>query len=105
MSLARIRFCVQTKRCLRLSMPEPFTTKEFDELIPNSFVQEPSRLSMFGKRAIVHVRSAGGLLLSSTCVMLNRVSHYALQGLAFIALADIADEEELFLNYRCVFQV
>ncbi|CAH0489318.1 unnamed protein product [Peronospora farinosa] len=53
----------------------PFATKEFDELIPNSFVQEPSRLSMFGKRAIVH-------------------------GLAFIAVADIADEEELFLNYR-----
>ncbi|UIZ26125.1 hypothetical protein KXD40_002033 [Peronospora effusa] len=58
----------------------PFATKEFDELIPNSFVQEPSRLSMFGKRAIVH-------------------------GLAFIAVADIADEEELFLNYRCVFLV
>ncbi|RMX62277.1 hypothetical protein DD238_000843 [Peronospora effusa] len=55
----------------------PFATKEFDELIPNSFVQEPSRLSMFGKRAIVH-------------------------GLAFIAVADIADEEELFLNYRVV---
>ncbi|KAG3121052.1 hypothetical protein PI124_g22 [Phytophthora idaei] len=54
---------------------EPFSTKEFDELIPNSFVQEPSRLSMLGKRAIVH-------------------------GLAFIATADIADEEELFLNYR-----
>ncbi|KUF97169.1 ABC transporter A family member 1 [Phytophthora nicotianae] len=54
---------------------EPFTTKEYDELIPNNFVQEPSRLSMFGKRAIVH-------------------------GLAFIATADIADEEELFLNYR-----
>ncbi|KAG6609458.1 ABC transporter A family member 1 [Phytophthora cinnamomi] len=54
---------------------EPFTTKEFDELIPNSFVQEPSRFSMFGKRAIVH-------------------------GLAFIATADIADGEELFLNYR-----
>eukprot|EP00644_Phytophthora_capsici_P002269 jgi/Phyca11/568079/estExt2_Genewise1.C_PHYCAscaffold_270317 len=54
---------------------EPFTSKEFDELIPNSFVREPSRLSMFGKRAIVH-------------------------GLAFIATADIADEEELFLNYR-----
>ncbi|POM62776.1 Uncharacterized protein PHPALM_28029 [Phytophthora palmivora] len=54
---------------------EPFTTKEFDELIPNSFVQEPSRLSMFGKRSIVH-------------------------GLAFIATADITNEEELFLNYR-----
>ncbi|KAF1784105.1 hypothetical protein GQ600_22454 [Phytophthora cactorum] len=56
---------------------EPFSTKEFDELIPNSFVQEPSRLSMLGKRAIVH-------------------------GLAFIATADIADEEELFLNYRWI---
>ncbi|KAG7393593.1 hypothetical protein PHYPSEUDO_007430 [Phytophthora pseudosyringae] len=54
---------------------EPFTTKEYDELIPNSFVQEPSRLSMIGKRAIVH-------------------------GLAFVATADIANEEELFLNYR-----
>ncbi|KAL4152171.1 hypothetical protein PRNP1_009106 [Phytophthora ramorum] len=56
-------------------LEEPFTTKEFDELIPNSFVKEPSRLSMFGKRAIVH-------------------------GLAFVATADIVDEEELFLNYR-----
>ncbi|KAE8910377.1 hypothetical protein PF005_g9171 [Phytophthora fragariae] len=54
---------------------EPFTTKEFDELIPNNFVQEPSRLSMIGKRTIVH-------------------------GLAFISTADIADDEELFLNYR-----
>ncbi|OWZ24835.1 hypothetical protein PHMEG_00016 [Phytophthora megakarya] len=54
---------------------EPFTTTEFDELIPNSFVQEPSRLSMFGKRAIVH-------------------------GLGFIATADIANDDELFLNYR-----
>uniref|UniRef100_A0AAV1VMS6 SET domain-containing protein n=1 Tax=Peronospora matthiolae TaxID=2874970 RepID=A0AAV1VMS6_9STRA len=53
----------------------PFAAKKFDELIPNSFVKEPSRLSMFGKRAIVH-------------------------GLAFIATADIADGEELFLNYR-----
>ncbi|CAI5711996.1 unnamed protein product [Hyaloperonospora brassicae] len=53
----------------------PFAAKKFDELIPNSFVTEPSRLSMFGKRAIVH-------------------------GLAFIATADIADGEELFLNYR-----
>uniref|UniRef100_M4BJR3 Uncharacterized protein n=1 Tax=Hyaloperonospora arabidopsidis (strain Emoy2) TaxID=559515 RepID=M4BJR3_HYAAE len=33
----------------------PFATKKFDELIPNSFVKEPSRLSMFGKRAIVHI--------------------------------------------------
>lgn len=54
---------------------EPFTEKNFDELIPNSFVQEPSRLSMFGKRTIVH-------------------------SLAFIATADISDGEELFLNYR-----
>ncbi|CAH0477368.1 unnamed protein product [Peronospora belbahrii] len=53
----------------------PFSTKEFDELIPNSFVKEPSRLSMFGKRAIVH-------------------------GLAFIAMTDIEDKGELFLNYR-----
>ena len=35
----------------------PFAAKKFDELIPNSFVTEPSRLSMFGKRAIVHVSS------------------------------------------------
>ncbi|CEG49169.1 uncharacterized protein PHALS_06948 [Plasmopara halstedii] len=54
---------------------EPFTEKEFDELIPNAFVQEPSRLSMFGKRTIVH-------------------------GLAFIATANIADGEEILLNYR-----
>ncbi|TDH65210.1 uncharacterized protein CCR75_001528 [Bremia lactucae] len=53
----------------------PFSWKKYDELIPNSFVQEPSRLSMLGKRTIVH-------------------------SLAFIATADIADGEELFLNYR-----
>ncbi|KAF4325049.1 hypothetical protein BBO99_00000606 [Phytophthora kernoviae] len=54
---------------------EPFTTEEYDALIPNRFVKEPSRLSMFGKRTIVH-------------------------GLAFIAMANIEDDEELFLNYR-----
>ncbi|TYZ59529.1 hypothetical protein PybrP1_003447 [[Pythium] brassicae (nom. inval.)] len=53
---------------------EPFTRAEFERLIPNSFVEMPSRWSMFGKRALVH-------------------------GLAFIATADIEDEE-LFLNYR-----
>ncbi|KAF1335502.1 hypothetical protein FI667_g1153, partial [Globisporangium splendens] len=53
---------------------EPFTQAEYQQLIPNSFVEMPSRWSMFGKRALVH-------------------------GLAFIATADIEDEE-LFLNYR-----
>ncbi|GAB9464310.1 hypothetical protein Gpo141_00001745 [Globisporangium polare] len=53
---------------------EPFTQLEHQKLIPNSFVEMPSRWSMFGKRALVH-------------------------GLAFIATADIEDEE-LFLNYR-----
>lgn len=54
---------------------EPFTSEEYEKLIPNRFVKEPSRLSMFGKRALVH-------------------------GLAFIATANIEDGEELFLNYR-----
>uniref|UniRef100_K3W6Z4 SET domain-containing protein n=1 Tax=Globisporangium ultimum (strain ATCC 200006 / CBS 805.95 / DAOM BR144) TaxID=431595 RepID=K3W6Z4_GLOUD len=53
---------------------QPFTQAEYEKLIPNSFVEMPSRWSMFGKRALVH-------------------------GLAFIATADIEDEE-LFLNYR-----
>jgi hypothetical protein len=34
---------------------EPFTTPEFQRLIPNSFVELPSRLAMFGRRALVHV--------------------------------------------------
>ncbi|KAI9906275.1 hypothetical protein PsorP6_004283 [Peronosclerospora sorghi] len=58
----------------------PFATQEFDVLIPNRFVKEPSCLSLFGKRAIVH-------------------------SLAFIATADISDGEELFLNYRSVYPV
>jgi hypothetical protein len=35
---------------------EPFTQAEYEKLIPNSFVEMPSRWSMFGKRALVHVR-------------------------------------------------
>ncbi|DBA03261.1 TPA: hypothetical protein N0F65_011620 [Lagenidium giganteum] len=54
---------------------EPFTSDEFRPLIPNSFVEQPSRLAMFGKRTLVH-------------------------GLAFIASTDIKDGQELFLNYR-----
>ncbi|TMW60595.1 hypothetical protein Poli38472_000637 [Pythium oligandrum] len=54
---------------------EPFTDPDYQQFIPNSFVEMPSRISMFGKRALVH-------------------------GLAFITTADIEDGEELFLNYR-----
>ncbi|KUF76147.1 hypothetical protein AM587_10012752 [Phytophthora nicotianae] len=82
---------------------EPFTTKEYDELIPNNFVQEPSRLSMFGKRAIVHVCNWSAnilLLLNDADHTDNFIYTISKQGLAFIATADIADEEELFLNYR-----
>lgn len=91
---------VLIKRCCHflLPIPEPFATKEYDELIPNSFVREPSRLSMFGKRAIVHVRSS---LPKFDYQVILRPSLLPLkQGLAFIATADIANEEELFLNYR-----
>ena len=61
--------------CLNL-WAEPFTTDEYKNLIPNTFVEMPSRLTMFGKYAMVH-------------------------GLVFIASTDLEDEE-LFLNYRSV---
>ncbi|GLD91639.1 hypothetical protein PINS_up000172 [Pythium insidiosum] len=54
---------------------EPFESPEYQRMIPNSFVEMPSRLAMFGKRALVH-------------------------GLVFITTAEINDGEELFLNYR-----
>ncbi|KAJ0403611.1 hypothetical protein ATCC90586_008764 [Pythium insidiosum] len=53
---------------------DPFESPEYQRLIPNSFVEMPSRLAMFGKRALVH-------------------------GLVFITTAEINDGEELFLNY------
>lgn len=75
---------------------EPFTTPEFQALIPNSFVAEPSRMSMFGKRALVHVR-----VIMKHASRGNRflIIHLAVQGLAFISTAEI-ENEELFLNYR-----
>ncbi|RLN95624.1 hypothetical protein BBJ28_00006844 [Nothophytophthora sp. Chile5] len=83
---------------------EPYTTKEYQELIPNSFVAEPSLMASFGKRALVQVRLMQGLSCSTTfhLTILSTGSVYLRpQGLAFIATAEIEDEEELFLNYRC----
>lgn len=54
---------------------------------------------MFGKRAIVHVRFHKGLKLIGL-VLTVFAGEKLKQSLAFIATADIADEEELFLNYR-----